>query len=210
MSTNHTLTEMEIARRLEEANRQRVDTRPDGDPPNPLEFFKSPPRPAAVLIPLLRSGKAWHLLFTRRNDSLAEHSGQVAFPGGRADPDDRTPEATALREAREEIGIEPADVQLLGRLRDFITITNYRVTPVVGVIPWPYPLRPAQVEVSRVFTIPLDWLANAQNYEEQERPLPHPHGSASVLYYHPYQGETLWGASARFTHMLLQDLNLLQ
>ena len=90
-----------------------------------------------MLIPFLRIEQAWHLLFTRRNSALPEHSGQVAFPGGRADPDDPDLETTALREAYEEIGLLPADVRILGRLYDFLTITNYLVTPIVGVIPWP-------------------------------------------------------------------------
>ena len=95
---------------------------------------------------------------------MPEHSGQVAFPGGRADPEDTDPEQTALREAYEEIGLRPSDVHLLGRLQDYLTITNYQVTPVVGVIPWPYDLHPAEEEVSRVFAIPLDWLAQAEHF----------------------------------------------
>lgn len=209
MPASKVLTEKEIAQRLEMAHRQRDGTPPEADSPFPSELYQAPPRPAAVLIPLLRVAEDWHVLFTRRTDSLAEHSGQVAFPGGRSDPEDHSPEVTALREAQEEVGINPGDVRLLGRLNPFLTITNYLVTPVIGSIPWPYPLQPAQVEVSRVFTIPLDWLADTSNFEQRQRQLPQPYGSVSVLYYHPYDGETLWGASARFTHMLLRDLDLI-
>lgn len=174
--------------------------------PFPTELLKGDPIPAAVLMPLLLQGGEWHLLFTRRNAALAEHSGQVAFPGGRADNEDASPEATALREAYEEVGICPSDVRILGRLRSFLTITNYLVTPVVGIIPWPYPLRLQASEVSRAFTIPLRWLADPANYEEHLRELPSPYPPVPVIYYHPYDNEVLWGATARFTQTLLELL----
>lgn len=199
------LTEQEIARRLAAARAVHVEP-VFSETPYVTEMYPDTPRPAAVLIPMLRANGDWQILFTRRNAALAEHSGQVAFPGGRADPEDRYPEDTALREAREEIGLEPRDVSILGRLTDFITITNYRVTPVVGLIPWPYELRLAHHEVSRVFTIPLSWLADPANYEERQRLLPPPYAPVSVIYFHPYDGEVLWGASARFTLALLSIL----
>jgi len=168
-------------------------------------FFAENPRPAAVLMPLLVSEENWHLLFTRRNSELPEHSGQVAFPGGRSEPEDPIPETTALRETKEEIGLNSSDVQILGRLHPYRTVTNYLVTPVVGVIPWPYPLVLAQEEVSRVFTIPLEWLANPANYEERLRKIPNDN-EIPVIYFHPYQGEILWGASARFTLEFIKAL----
>ncbi len=200
------LSETEIIRRLARY------TYPSGGEVQ-LEFatlpdiLVGPPRPAAVLVPLLRNEGKWHILLTRRNAALPEHSGQVAFPGGRADPGDVSPIQTALRETFEEIGIQPADVSVLGQLRDYLTITNYRVTPIVGSIPWPYPLILAGQEVSRVFTIPLEWLADPVNHEERQRQLPEPHGHARVVYFHPFDGEILWGASARITLSLLQALS---
>lgn len=110
--------------------------------PELQQILSGPPKPAAVLLPLLWVEDGWNLLFTRRTTGLQEHSGQVAFPGGRMDPDDCCVEETALREAQEEIGLAPKDVQLLGRLKETLTISNYLVTPLVGAIPWPYPLRP--------------------------------------------------------------------
>jgi 8-oxo-dGTP pyrophosphatase MutT (NUDIX family) len=174
--------------------------------PYPSGMLKGDPRPAAVLIPILRKDDAWHILFTRRTDTLPEHSGQVAFPGGRSDPGDLTPETTALREAWEEIGLNSADVQVLGRLNDHLTVTNYRVTPIVGIISWPFSLRLEKEEVSRVFTIPLDWLADPINQEERLRPLPPPFPPVKVIYFHPYENEIVWGATARFTVTLLKIL----
>ena len=171
------------------------------------DFIHAEPRKAAVLIPLICKERAWHLLLTRRNEQLPEHSGQVAFPGGRSDPQDPSPEATALREAFEEIGIDPDDVRLLGRLREYVTVTNYLVTPVVGAIPWPYPLRLAGDEVSRVFSIPLSWLADPENHEIRQRSLPEPYAPLPVVYFKQYEGELLWGASARFTLALLKALD---
>jgi 8-oxo-dGTP pyrophosphatase MutT (NUDIX family) len=157
---------------------------------------------AAVLVPLLRQGDEWHLLFTRRTERVESHKGQVSFPGGACDDGEKTPEETALREAQEEIGIQPRDVRLLGRLHPMDTISSYRVTPVVGVIPWPYVFRPASAEVARVFTMPLTWLAERSNRWEFNmlgRKL-------SVIVYHPFDGETLWGATARMTVDFLEIL----
>jgi len=201
------LSEKEIALQLQQAEAKR-----SGEPflefPALPQMLAAPPKPAAVLVPLLCAEGEWHLLFTRRNAGLPEHSGQVAFPGGRADPEDPSAQHTALREAFEEIGLKPEDVRVLGRLGDYLTVTNYLITPIVGVLPWPYRLRPAQEEVSRVFTIPLTWLANPGNHEERLRELPHPYGSATVIYFTPYDGEVLWGASARITLNFLNNLKI--
>jgi 8-oxo-dGTP pyrophosphatase MutT (NUDIX family) len=165
---------------------------------------------AAVLFPLVWWKDEWQLVFTRRTETVEHHKGQVSFPGGGCETGESTPETTALREAKEEIGLEPEDVRLLGRMNDIITITRYRVTPVVGVIPLPYPFRLEPAEVGRVFTIPLLWLADRLNWDEQPitpdgllRPFP-------VLKYHPFDGETLWGASARMTQNFLTVLGLLK
>jgi 8-oxo-dGTP pyrophosphatase MutT (NUDIX family) len=185
-------------------------------------FLSDAPKPAAVLVPLLRTSPgpdkppAWHILLTRRSDRLIEHRGQVAFPGGRADPGDPSPEETALREAYEEIGLDPKVVRILGRLVNVWTITNYTITPVVGVIPWPYPLRLVESEVSRAFKIPLAWLADPRNHEVRERLIPSSNFSNSqgyrvpVIYFQPYDGETLWGVSAEITINLIRTLGLFE
>lgn len=195
------LTIAEISRRLSTAS--FVPT----DEPYPPGVLKEPLRQASVLIPLLQREGSWHILFIRRAEHSEDiHSGQVAFPGGGAHPEDPDPETTALREAYEEIGLQPTDVHIVGRLNEFITISSYRVTPIVGIIPWPYPYHLDQIEVSRVFTIPLNWLANPKNYTIQDRILPPPYQPMSVIYFKPYDREILWGASARFTLGLIDLL----
>lgn len=170
------------------------------------KMFNDPARHAAVLIPLLRKNNAWHILLIRRTEMQKDiHSGQVAFPGGRCDPGDTSAEAAALRETHEELGIAPSDVQILGKLNDFLTISNYQVTPVVGTIPWPYSLQPSPEEVSRAFTIPLSWLNDPKNMEISQREIPGL-GSASVIYFKEYDNEVLWGVSAMFTLELLDSL----
>jgi 8-oxo-dGTP pyrophosphatase MutT (NUDIX family) len=150
---------------------------------------------AAVLVPLVWQDEEWHLLYTRRTDKVESHKGQVSFPGGACDDGETTPEETALREAEEEIGIRPQDVKILGRLANLITITYFRVTSVVGVVKWPAVLRVEGNEVARVFTIPLGWLANPSNRWQFERS----DSKRPLIAYHPYDGELLWGATARIT-----------
>jgi 8-oxo-dGTP pyrophosphatase MutT (NUDIX family) len=174
----------------------------------PEELFSEPPRQAAVLIPFFIDQEIWQVLFTRRTASLPEHSGQVAFPGGRADSQDELPEMTALREAKEEIGLEPGDVTVIGTLPPLRTISNYCVTPVVGLIDWPYPLSLASEEVSRVFTIPLAWLADPENRDIQLRTLPAPYSPVPVIYFKHFDGELLWGVSAQIVLNLVRALGI--
>jgi 8-oxo-dGTP pyrophosphatase MutT (NUDIX family) len=177
------------------------------DNPYPPGLLQSSPRPAAVLIPMLRKESSWHILYIRRTkNSYDPHSGQVAFPGGAADDDDLDLTGTALREANEEIGINPKVIKILGSLNSYYTITNYLVTPVVAHIPWPYVLNLAPQEVDRAFTIPLEWLASTNNFEIKMRQIQSQYQPIPVIYYKPYDGETLWGASARFTIGLLDTI----
>ena len=161
---------------------------------------------AAILIPFVYVEGSWSLLFTRRADTLKKHRGQVSFPGGGMDDIDTSPEETALREAHEEIGLKNSDVQIIGNMPDFITNSDYLVTPVVSCIDWPVPLELSADEVSRVFTIPIDWLKNPENWEE--RLYSHPNGpSGSVIFYNLFDGELLWGISAKITVDLFTILN---
>lgn len=162
-------------------------------------------RKAAVLIPLTYFQNEWHILFTRRTDRVESHKGQVSFPGGASD-NGESDEQTALRETNEEIGININDIQVIGKLSSMITISKYRVSPVAGVIPFPYAFKIQNAEVARVFTIPLLWLANKNNYWEFTLHDP----NRSVIAYHPYDGELLWGATARMTVNFLKVLELLK
>jgi 8-oxo-dGTP pyrophosphatase MutT (NUDIX family) len=166
-------------------------------------------RAAAVLVPLLLDEGRWQLLFTRRTQEVETHKGQTSFPGGGCDPSDASPEATALREAWEEIGLQPEHVRLLGLLNEVISISRYRITPVVGLLPWPYPLVPAPAEVARVFTLPLEWLAERENWSEQPFTPAGQRRPVRVITYRPYDGEVLWGITARLTHHFLAVLGLL-
>ena len=200
-----TLTEEYISQRLAEVQSSPTDESYIS------AILSNEIRPAAVLIPLFHAtsdennNHIWHILLTRRTEAVAEHQGQVAFPGGRAEPADTSPESTALREAYEEIGLDPTQVRILGRMNRLRTITNYCVTPVIGVIPWPYPIRLEEIEVSRVFSIPLDWLADPEHHEIRNRTIPQPYSQIlrretyPVIYFHTYQDELLWGVSAEIT-----------
>ena len=166
-------------------------------------------RPAAVLVPLLRMEDHWSLLFTRRTETVNSHKGQVSFPGGAADPGDPSPEATALREAYEEIGLFPENVRLFGRLLSRPTISRFLITPVVGKLGWPGDFHLSPHEVSRLFTIPLGWLSDPANHEERPRTTPGGYYE-NVIYYQPYDGEILWGITARITLDLLAALHLME
>jgi 8-oxo-dGTP pyrophosphatase MutT (NUDIX family) len=164
-------------------------------------------RRAAVLVPMLQVDGEWHLLFTRRTDTVLNHKGQVSFPGGAVEPEDRDLVQAALRETHEEIGLLPDQVKILGRMPDYETISYYLITPVVGRIPWPYKFSLSPEEVMRVFTIPLKWLADDANWEE--KPYLRPNGKEEmVIYYETYYGELLWGITARITLNLLHLLGL--
>jgi 8-oxo-dGTP pyrophosphatase MutT (NUDIX family) len=173
-------------------------------PAIPLDKYRW--RRAAVLVPLLKLDDEWHILFTRRTEVVAEHKGQVAFPGGAADAVDATLEDTALRESQEEIGLPHETVKILGRLPDFYTITNFLITPVVGTIRWPFEVCVSPDEVDRVFTIPLSWLVNRDHWDV--RPLDRDGVLFEVVYYKPYDGEILWGATARITLTFLEIMGL--
>jgi 8-oxo-dGTP pyrophosphatase MutT (NUDIX family) len=159
-------------------------------------------RCAAVLLPLTWFDGQWHLLFTRRTNRVETHKGQVSFPGGACDPGEATPEQTALREAQEEIGLRPQDVRVLGRLNSLATVTSFRVSQVVGIVPWPYAFRVENAEVARVFTIPLAWLSAPSNSWEFTPPV----GRFKLIVYHPYDGELLWGATATMTRQFIEVL----
>lgn len=161
-------------------------------------------RPAAVLVPLIHRDSEWHLLFTRRTDIVNDHRGQVSFPGGVIEPGDKSPEAAALREAQEEIGLPPDRVDIIGRLDPLLTVTQFFITPVVGVIDGPVDLKINDQEVAAIFDIPVDWLLDDANVEIKPRESPYSDRPIPVIYFKPYRGEVVWGATARMTSQLLE------
>lgn len=196
------MTPEEISKRLEAHSTKTTDN------PYSSSLSENSAKPAAVLIPLFRIRGSWQILFIRRTEIPGDkHSGQVAFPGGACDSIDNNAEEAAIRETHEELGINPNDIIVLGKLNQFLTVTNFIVTPIIGMIPWPYPLQLEPKEVSRVFTIPLAWLNDPSNREIHSRKLPNGK-SADVIYFNEYDGESLWGASARFTLTFLNIVNM--
>jgi len=148
---------------------------------------------AAVLIPVIAQALGLTVLFTQRTQHLKSHSGQVSFPGGRAEPGDASAEFTALREAQEEIGLALERVEILGRLPEYHTRTGFRVTPVIGLIQPPLELTPDPREVESVFEVPLSFLLDPANRQRRTREL---QGRSVGFYVFEYQGHMIWGATA--------------
>ncbi|MFZ1342508.1 NUDIX hydrolase [Thiothrix eikelboomii] len=198
------LTAQDISKRLQPVN-SPFNAQRSFDVPSDLIGDQF--RDAAVLVPFVRLRDEWHLLYIRRACSERDrHSGQVAFAGGKRDPQDVDLYRTALREAHEEIGIDPQDVAILGHLPPHHSISHFKITPIVGQVPWPYSLQLQPSEVDRAFTIPLTWLAEPRNHELRLREL---NGTkVPVVYFKEYDGELLWGATARMTLNLLYRLGV--
>ncbi|MGB3934441.1 MAG: CoA pyrophosphatase [Burkholderiales bacterium] len=150
-------------------------------------------RPAAVLVPIVNREPAPTVLFTQRASHLRDHSGQVSFPGGRVHAEDDSPEATALRETREEIGLDPARVELLGRMPEYHTRTGFRITPVIAIVTPPLELQPDVNEVEEIFEVPLAFLLDPANHQRQSREW---QGELRWFYAMPYERYYIWGATA--------------
>jgi 8-oxo-dGTP pyrophosphatase MutT (NUDIX family) len=148
---------------------------------------------AAVLLPIVERAEELTVLFTLRTTHLKAHSGQVSFPGGRVEPLDPSPEATALRETHEEIGLAAASVEVLGRLSDYHTRTGFRVTPVIGLVTTPLDLRLDAREVQHVFEVPLSFLLDPANHQRHQREF---QGRTVHYYAIPYREHYIWGATA--------------
>lgn len=166
-----------------------------------LEVLDVPPIPAAVLVPVV-IGPVPGILLTKRNAHLNNHAGQVSFPGGRMDAGE-TPEQAALREAEEEVALAPGDVEVLGRLTDYVTGTGFRITPVLGVLPPGLELRPSPEEVDSVFELPVNVLLDPRAPQRQRR---HVRGQWREYWVWPHPEHFIWGATAAILVHLAQRL----
>ena len=163
-------------------------------------------RPASVLVPLYLDGGEPHLLFVKRPEGDYPHAGQVAFPGGRRDEGEEAL-ACALREAHEEVGLEPSAVRVLGRLDEYDTVvTGYRVTPIVGVIPYPYPFRMQEREVERLLFVPLRTLLDPANCSTRQREW---QGASWTIHYYQAGDDVVWGVTAGMLRPLLAEVRTL-
>jgi 8-oxo-dGTP pyrophosphatase MutT (NUDIX family) len=159
---------------------------------------------AAVLLPVIaRNRDQPTLLFTRRTDSLARHSGQVSFPGGRSEADDLTPIETALRETFEETGIAPSFITVAGYLERYLTGTGFDIQPVVGLLADGFALAPDPREVAEIFEVPLAFLCDPANRRRESREIAGRHRS---FYAFTYQNHEIWGATAAIVVSLAQRL----
>lgn len=157
--------------------------------PRPAQFGAAK---AAVLLPVVARAEP-ALLFTRRTDTLARHSGQVSFPGGRCEARDLSPVETALRETFEETGIAPAFVTMAGYLDRYLTGTGFDIQPVVGVLAPGFVLKPDPAEVASVFEVPLAFFADPANRSRASREW---NGHVRSFYTFTYNGHEIWGATA--------------
>ncbi len=159
----------------------------------PPTFEVSRPRPAAVLVPLVRREPELTVLLTQRTEHLPSHPGQVAFPGGKIDDTDDDAVATALRETEEETGLLPAFVEPVGFLDAYQTRTGFRVVPVVALVRTGFSLTPEEGEVADIFEVPLRFLMDPGNHQRHSREW---QGSERHFYAMPYEGRYIWGATA--------------
>jgi 8-oxo-dGTP pyrophosphatase MutT (NUDIX family) len=162
-----------------------------------LDLIEHPAKPAAVLVPFVL-GPTPGVLLTKRTAHLSAHAGQVSFPGGRIDPGDRSPEEAALREAQEELGLDPARVELAGRLEEYVTGTGYRITPVLGLLPagaslGGLGLSPSPDEVEAVFELPI---AVVMDPLAPQRRRAHYRGRWREFWVWPHPEHYIWGATA--------------
>lgn len=156
----------------------------------------APPVPAAVLIALVRRGAGYTVLYTERASGLRKHSGQVAFPGGRIDPEDTDAAYAALREANEEVALHPEDAEVLGYMPYYYTGTNYFITPVVAVVDPRKPFVPNPGEVDAVFEVPLETLAAEASYGTFRT---HYRGQERRSWQIDHGGHRIWGITANLT-----------
>ncbi|PWE56856.1 CoA pyrophosphatase [Metarhizobium album] len=160
-------------------------------------------RDAAVLVPVVDDGETAKVIFTKRTATLRKHSGQIAFPGGAIDAEDRSPEMAALREAEEEIGLAPRFVETVARLPHYLAATGFRITPVLSVVRRGFDLKPNPAEVDSIFEVPLSFLMDPQNHTQDSTVW---QGIERHFYRMPYEDWMIWGITAGIVRTLYERL----
>lgn len=179
-----------IQQRLETST---VGDRGDHDLNPGFKPAREPLLPAAVLVPLVDRPDGINVLLTRRTAHLKAHAGQISFPGGKMEPGDADAVETALRETEEEVGMPRDRVDVVGRLDRYVTRTGYDITPIVGFVSPPFPVRPDPSEVDEVFEAPLSYLINPENRSKDSRQLM---GQTRYFYAMTFGDHYIWGATA--------------
>jgi 8-oxo-dGTP pyrophosphatase MutT (NUDIX family) len=161
--------------------------------------------PASVLMPIIEREAGLTMLLTQRTEHLHDHSGQVSLPGGRAELEDDSPIATALRETEEEVGLQRRHIDVVGTLPDYYTGTGFRITPVVALVQPPFDLVADPFEVAEIFEVPLAFLMDGMNH--QRRTFVMPSGAGQRTFYAmPYDRFFIWGATAGMLRNLFHFL----
>ena len=163
-------------------------------------------RRAGVLVPLLIGSRKPELLFTKRTEEVESHKGQISFPGGMADAADMDIVETALREAREELGIEASAVTVRGMLDDLAVPSGFIITPVVGTLEALPTLTPNPAEVAEAFTVPLEFFCIPRNGRSEIRDL---HGMKREVWFYEHREHTIWGATAMIVRNLVVKMGML-
>jgi 8-oxo-dGTP pyrophosphatase MutT (NUDIX family) len=160
-----------------------------------LRQTRTPPTPAAVLLPIVVRDEGLTLLLTQRTEHLTDHGGQVSLPGGRVEPDDASAIDTALRETEEEVGLHRRHVEVIGTLPDYFTGTGFQVTPVAAIVHPPFDLQADPFEVAEIFEVPLAFLMDGMNHQRRTAEFPNGVGRRT-FYAMPYERFFIWGATA--------------